>query len=528
MTSENGARRAAIYARISNDPGGKALGVHDQAKQSRALAAGRGWDVTGPGCDCRDCARFRVPADVYCDNDITASGKRKRPHYERLLDDIKSGRVDVVVAVHTDRLHRNLAELERYIDICELREVETHTVKAGDLDLTASSGRAMARMMGVFARHELERMMERQKAAKRRNRDAGLRQSGTRPFGFTLDHNAATGLVPLPAEASAIRAACDQVLAGVSLTTIARQWNAAGLRTPVRELRMNPGDLQQEGWTGGKAWTSIGVRRVLLRAQNAGLVELAGREGRNGYGQIIGPARWEAIVSEDTWRAVRAVLVDKGRRTSPGPRPRWLLTGVLICGVCGCRRFSVVTDGRSPKYRCASKLADPLNPASGFHLSRDAAMLDEYVEWVIIEQLRDPKVVAALNTRPAVDIPALDLRRTAINAELEAWAGAPGITPRQLQIKNGPLLAELADVERQISEGLRGDPLPEFAGNDPVKVWAALKDAGNIERMRAVAATLLRVKVLPTGRTGRPPRGWRVGDTWPLAYDSVKILPPDA
>jgi hypothetical protein len=205
---------------------------------------------------------------------------------------------------------------------------------------------------------------------------------------------------------------------------------------------------------------------------------------------------------------------------SPGPAPRWWLKGILICGVCECRRFRCVTNGKNGTYayQCASMLKDRTAPGAGWHLHRNAEGLEDYIEAVILERLSRPQVVAALNTRPSVDIPALDARRTAINAELEDWARAPGITPRQLAIKNAPLLAELGDVERQISEGLRGDPLPEFAGKDPVKVWAGLKAAGNVERMRAIAGLLVRVKVLPTGRTGR------------VAFDenSVVILPPSA
>jgi DNA invertase Pin-like site-specific DNA recombinase len=521
LTSENGIKRAAIYARISNDPEGKAIGVTDQAKRCRELADLRGWQIAGPGCDCGDCAKFRVPADVYCDNDITASGKKRRPHYERLLADIEAGRFDVVVTVHTDRLHRNLTELEGYIKVCEPRKVETHTVKAGELDLTTSSGRAMAAMLGVFARHELERMVERQKAAKQRNRDAGLRWSGTRPFGYALDGNAETGLIPIEREAAAIRDACAKVLAGMNLSAIAREWNKAGLRTPERVTR--------NGVRGGNPWDSIGVGRVLIRALNAGLVEHVPtwRDGKSAGGpQVTGQGKWEPVISEDTWRAVKAILSDDSRRTSPGPKPQHLLTGILICGVCGCRRFRAIrnTPGGPFTYRCASKVYDPLNPASGWHLSRDAAMLDEFVEWVIAEKLSRPDVVAALNTQPPVDIPALDARRTAINAELEEWARMPGITPRQLQIKNGPLLAELSDVERQISDGLRGDPLPEFAGREPAKVWDGL----GMERRRAVAAMLLRVKLQPVGRRGRPPKGWRVGDSWMLNDEAVQILPPNA
>lgn len=173
---------------------------------------------------------------------------------------------------------------------------------------------------------------------------------------------------------------------------------------------------------------------------------------------------------------------------------------------------------RRPVYKCTSLMTRPGSLPDGIksvaHLTRIAAPLDEYVEQVIIERLRRPDAVAALNTRPEVDIAALDARRTTINAELDEWAGAPGITPRQLQIHNEPLLAELADIERQISEALRGDPLPEFTGKDPAKVWEDL----NMDRKRAVARMLLRVRLDPVGSRGRVP----------FDYDAVKILPPDA
>ncbi len=491
MTSQDTLpKRAAIYARISKDAQGYAIGVHDQAKRCRELAAQRGWTVTGPGCDCKDCQRFGVPADVYCDNDITASGKRKRPHYLRLLADIGAGRVDVVIAVHNDRLHRSPMELEEYINVCQPLEVPTHFVKAGDFDLTTASGRMVARMLGAMARAEWERMVERQQAAKRRNREAGLRWSGTRPFGYRLDERDARGgqipgvskgLVIDPAEAPAIRAAYDAVLAGMPYNTIANQWTAAGLRTPVKGYRRDDDGEVTGKMVGGRPWNGTEVKRLLMCARNAGLIEHKGK--------VIGPAQWEPIVSADIWRAARDVMVSAtGPNTiSPGPQPRWWLKGVLICGVpgCGSRRFRVARPSQTGAYgyQCASMLEDRTAPGAGWHLHRNAQSVEDYVEAVVIERLGRPDVVAALNTRPSVDIPALDARRRAINAELEEIAAAR-FTVRQRATMSGPLLDELDEIEKQISQGLRGDPLPEFAGKDPAKVWAALKEDGNIERMR--------------------------------------------
>ena len=61
---------------------------------------------------------------------------------------MRAGELDVVVAWHTDRLHRSPRELEEYIELSERQQVDTVTVQAGELDLATASGRMLARMLG--------------------------------------------------------------------------------------------------------------------------------------------------------------------------------------------------------------------------------------------------------------------------------------------------------------------------------------------------------------------------------------------
>lgn len=503
MTSSDTRKQAVIYARISKDRAGAGLGAGKQAADCRELAERLGLEVIEPP---------RI------DNDLTAfkggSRSKPRPAYNALLGDLRAGRVDAVLAWHTDRLHRDLAELEEYITVCgEGRNgVPTYTVKGGDLDLSTSNGRMLARILGSVARGEVEHMIERQKSAKERLRGDGAWQGGPRPFGFRPDGPSVKKggkgrLAQVPAEAAAIDAGYRVLLAGGTLGSTARDWNTRGLLTPARR-------------NGGNAWTVWNVRDVLHSARNAGLIEHQGK--------IAGPGNWEPIVSEETWRAARAILADPKRRTSPGPKPRWLLSGVLICDVCGGQKFRVGSIRGRRLYQCASMTTRPGMPGSGFHLARQVAALDEYVEGHIIERLGRPDVVAAMNSRPDVDIAALDGRRTAINAELGGIAAAR-FTWQQKEIQSAPLLDELEQVDRQISDALHGDKLPEFRGEDPAKVWAALKEAGDIERMRAIAAMLLRVRIRrsrPGGSKGgrKMPPGWRLGQPVPFDYDSVEIL----
>ena len=83
-------RAAAIYARISSDQDGRALGVQRQVEDCRKLAAQLGWAV----------------AEEYVDNDLSAYSGKQRPAYQRMLADLRDGQRDAVLIYHLDRLTR--------------------------------------------------------------------------------------------------------------------------------------------------------------------------------------------------------------------------------------------------------------------------------------------------------------------------------------------------------------------------------------------------------------------------------------
>jgi DNA invertase Pin-like site-specific DNA recombinase len=70
-----------------------------------------------------------------------------------LLREVGAGEIEGVLAWHTDRLHRSPVALEAYVTACETRGVITHTVKAGQIDLSTASVLIVARILGATARH---------------------------------------------------------------------------------------------------------------------------------------------------------------------------------------------------------------------------------------------------------------------------------------------------------------------------------------------------------------------------------------
>jgi hypothetical protein len=140
-----------------------------------------------------------------------------------------------------------------------------------------------------------------------------------RPFGYEQD------MTIRETEAEAVRAAFDDVLAGVPLGRVARNWNAAGLLTPLHNRSGEPSQ-----------WTGASVRPVLMNPRYAGL---------RGYGlkldngsrkiEIMGPGHRSAIVSEETWGAVVGLLSDPERFTGRGRGARALLSGIAVRGIGG-------------------------------------------------------------------------------------------------------------------------------------------------------------------------------------------------
>lgn len=460
-------RTAGLYVRISRDRAGAGLGVQRQEEDCREAAERLGWAVT----------------DVYVDNDLSAYSGKPRPAYRRLLEDLRNGRITAVVAWHTDRLHRSPVELEEFVGVIEHSGALVQTVKAGPLDLSNPSGLLVARLLGNVARYEVDHAVERMRRAKEQAAAAGRWLGGPVPFGW---HRDGDSWVLVEAEAAAIRAGCEDVLAGGSLAGVARTWNDAGLRTRRT----------------GRQWDAVAVRRVLDRPRNAGLLEHRG--------DVVGAGNWPAIVDEATWRAVSALLSDPSRRTSPPPGRRNLGGSLFRCGVCGAPLKSGAS-GRRSTYSC--------RPSQ--HLSRAVGPVDDYVRALVVERLRraDGPALAPPKTPDGVDPGALRFEAQGLRGRLDDLArlfAAGDIDARQLAQATEAVRQRLDGVEQRLSSATAGRPVAAIASApDPGQ---AFLDADLVAQRRVI--DLLMTVTLQRGARGRPP-GWTPGAPY---FDSADVL----
>lgn len=445
-----------IYARISRDDGGQALGVARQLEDCEKEAARRGWPVVRR----------------YVDNDVSASSGRVRPEYVAMLEDIREGRTDAVIVWDVDRLTRTPAELETFIELTDRHGVALASI-GGDVDLATPQGRLTARIKGSVARHEVEQQSRRLKRKFEANAAAGI-PHGVVPYGYRREYvtDPATGNrthrdVIVPEEAAHIREWYSRVIAGETLRSIGKDAQAAGLRAR----------------RGGR-WDGAMIGRLLRRPLYAGV--------RVHRGEEVGPGNWEPIVDRDTFDRANAVLRDPARAPGRGPEPRYLGSGLYLCGRCGDGLRPVVQakanpNHRDPAYHCVSCM----------RLSRKMAPVDEVVEAVLVARLSREDAALDLSPDPGMWREATD-RREAVMARLDEAADqfAEGaISGRQLARITARLEADLERVNRELQSLGGSGVLRGMTGAGAAEAW----EGATLDRRRAILRELMTVTVLPVG-----------------------------
>ena len=345
---------AAIYCRISQDTEGESLGVARQEEDCRALAARDGLTVV----------------DVFTDNDLGASTRsrsKSRPGFTSMMTRAESGEFGVIVAYSNSRLTRRPLELEDLIRLHERTGVRLRTVVSGDDDLSTADGRMVARIKASVDAGEVERTAERVARRHLANARAGKPVGGTRPFGWRADK-----VTIDEAEAALIREAIADILNGVSMHSIARRWNEAGVTT-----------------TTGRPWQQNTLRQMLKSPRLAGWRIHRGEVATDASGNPVRGV-WAPIVDDATHERLLAFLSrPEGRSRIPRRAARhYLLTGVLKCGRCGRPMYgNARADGKGAGtfyYRCSGH---------GHTLSA-SSVVDDAISTLVLQRLAHEPVEA--------------------------------------------------------------------------------------------------------------------------------------
>lgn len=100
--------------------------------------------------------------DYYEDAGISAKKGNYRPEWERLKEDIKSKKINTMIALKQDRITRSIYDWENILSFLEENEAYLDFVY-DDINTTTSNGRMISRIMMSVSQNEIERTSERTK-----------------------------------------------------------------------------------------------------------------------------------------------------------------------------------------------------------------------------------------------------------------------------------------------------------------------------------------------------------------------------
>src|SRR6266851_770610 len=321
-----------------------------------------------------------VPLPALYDDGGFSGGSTERPALKRLLADIQSHLIDVVVVYKVDRLTRSLADFAKIVEIFDDAGVSFVSVTQ-QFNTTTSMGRLTLNVLLSFAQFEREVTGERIRDKIAASKQKGMWMGGWVPIGY--DRKDRT-LTINETEAVTVRTIFDLFL---NLKNVQRVQTAL-----VRlNLTTKPYATPRGRAVGGLSFARGHLYKILSNPLYIGEIEHRG---------VRYPGQHPALVDAATWDAVQAQLAANHHenRTRTNAKSKSLLAG-LIYDDAGNRLVSSHATKNGKRYRyyvTPEANGRSVAAASAPKLRLPAAMIDELLRAKLQSFLTDKAQISLL------------------------------------------------------------------------------------------------------------------------------------
>lgn len=237
------AARCAIYCRKSTDEG------LDQVFNSLDAQ----WEACAAYVASQMHEGWTLSPERYQDGGFSG-GTMDRPALKRLLDDVRAGKVDIIVLYKIDRLTRSLADFARIVDVLDEAGASFVSVTQS-FNTSTSMGRLTLNMLLSFAQFEREIGAERVRDKIAASKAKGMWMGGPVPLGYdVIDRK----LVINQIEAERVKLIFDRYLALGSVPALQGELEQRDIRSKARK-----GREQGSAFTRGALYTILQNRIYL-------------------------------------------------------------------------------------------------------------------------------------------------------------------------------------------------------------------------------------------------------------------------
>ena len=304
-------KNAGIYIRVSTE---------DQAREGFSL--GEQQEKLEQLCKYKDYKVFKI----YKDAGISAKDMEHRPAFQQMLQDMRAGKINYIVAYKLDRVTRSVKDLE--VLISDLEKHNCYLVcDRDDVNTSTANGRFFVRMLTVLSQLEIEIVSERTKFGLTGAIKSG-HIPGTCPLGYKRDES--KKVIIDETTKDVILRIFNMYLKGKSFKTIANI-------------------LNEEKVLAQKHWTDATIEKIINNKIYVGDYER--------YKRVAKEQGIETVVYHDVVEPIitRAMYEDVQRQKEINQRAYcrdriYIFMQKLVCPKCGKTMTCKGAGGKKKKY----------------------------------------------------------------------------------------------------------------------------------------------------------------------------------
>ena len=360
--------------------------------------------------------------EVYADDGISATNTAKRESFNRMIQDCRDGKIDMILTKSISRFSRNTVDCLKFTRELKGLNIAVYFEKE-NINTLDAKGEVLMTIMAALAQQESESLSANVRLGIQfRNQAGKVQVNHNRFLGYTKDEDGK--LIIVQEEAEIVRRIYAEYMDGASFLQIKRGLEADGILNGAGNAKWYESNIKQiltnEKYIGDallqKTYTVNTLEKK--RVANNGLAPKYYVEGSH-----------EAIIERDVFLRVQAEIVRRANILTDGKRriysARYALSSIVVCGHCGdiYRRIKWNNRGcKSTVWRCVSRV---LKKSSGIDC-------------------------------PARTIREEDLQAAVVTAINDAWSRRDSVLPvLKENIRSaieGDSEAQIAEVDREIKE----------------------------------------------------------------------------
>ena len=360
--------KVAAYCRVSTDLEDQESSYESQVEHYYTYICGHeDWEYAG----------------IYADEGISGTTTLKREGFNQMLQDCKSGDIDMILTKSISRFARNTLDCLRYIRMLKEMHIAVYFEKES-INTLEAQGEVLITIMASIAQQESKSISENVRMGIHYQFEQGkVRINHANFLGYTKDEEGQ--LIIVAEEAEIVRRIFMEFLCGISMSGIARGLTADRVPTP----------------TGGSKWYTSTIKSILTNEKYMGDAILQKYYTKDFLTkkQVVNDGVYpsyyiendhEPIISRDVYHQVQKILQQRAEKRDVS-RNRYnyyyALSGKIVCGKCGSPYYRFHMNGKNihSTWRCKKRISKdhscdgPIMKESELH----AAILQAFQPFIV-------------------------------------------------------------------------------------------------------------------------------------------------